>query len=219
MVRKQSFSTTALVVQTSKSSVKHWRRRQVYQVKKDRKAKKKKGDLEFPTDQKKKLKQSNLNGDLVESLDIEGFRDLFQVQHSLDVARIGFQNCGPQHKSQHTKKSQDGAMAVSSGKYDVMLVAEHGLYPPKLESSDGWHDQRCMTMKGSYSRLSYNTNDGDSTAWNQYGGTSVTLTADMKSRMASKGADPTKVGRWTWVRMEVGLGELVGWWNGDRVGD
>ena len=75
-------------------------------------------------------------------------------------------------------------MVVSSGKYDVMLVAEHGLYPPELESSDGWHDRICMTIKCSYYCLSHNTNDGDFTAWNQYGGTGVTLTADMKSRIA-----------------------------------
>ena len=60
----------------------------------------------------------------------------------------------------------------------------------------------CMTMKSSYSRLSYNTNDEDNTPWNQYGCTSVTLTADMKSQMVSKGVDPTKLGRWTWVRLE-----------------
>ena len=42
---------------------------------------------------------------------------------------------------------------------------------------------------------------------NQYGGTGVTLTADMKSRMASKGSDPTKLGRWTWVRIEGKAGE------------
>ena len=91
-------------------------------------------------------------------------------------------------------------MAVSSGKYNVMLVAGHDLYPPKLESSQSWHDPMCTTMKCSYSRLSYNTNDGDSTAWHQYSGTGVTLTADMKSRMASKGDNPTKLGQWTWVR-------------------
>ena len=84
-------------------------------------------------------------------------------------------------------------MAVSSGKYDVMLVAEHGLYPPALEAAEGWHDCMCMTMKGPNSHLSYNTNDGDSTHRNKYGGTGVTLTADMKSRMASKGADPSKL--------------------------
>ena len=78
-----------------------------------------------------------------------------------------------------------------------MIVPEHGLYPPELDSSEGWHDRMCMSMKCSYSCLNYNTNDGDSTPWNQYGSTGVTLTADMKSRMASKGADPTKLGRWT----------------------
>ena len=73
----------------------------------------------------------------MESLDVEGFGDLFQAQHPPDVIRVEFQNCGPQRKQRHAKKSQDGAMAVASGKYDVMLVAEHGLYPPELESSDG----------------------------------------------------------------------------------
>ena len=77
MVRKQSFSTTALVVQTSKRSVGRQRRRQVHQVKKGRKggrkARKKKGGSGVSFRPKKKLKQSNLNGALVESLDVEGF--------------------------------------------------------------------------------------------------------------------------------------------------
>ena len=65
----------------------------------------------------------------------------------------------------------------------MLLVAE----------SEGWHDRMCMSMKGSYSCLSYNTNYGDSTPWNQYGGTGVILTADMKSRMSYKGSDPSKL--------------------------
>ena len=77
MVRKQSFYTTALVVQTSKSSVGRWRQRQVHQVKTGReggrKAKKKKGGSGGFCRPKKKLKQSNLNGALVESLDVEEF--------------------------------------------------------------------------------------------------------------------------------------------------
>ena len=70
MVRKQSFSTTSLVVQTIKSSVGRRRRRQVHQVKKGRKggrkAKKKKGGSRGSSRPRKKLKQSNLNGELVE---------------------------------------------------------------------------------------------------------------------------------------------------------
>ena len=93
------------------------------------------------------------------------------------------------------------------GKYGVLLVVEHGLYPPELDTSESWHDQICMSMKGSYSRLSYNTNDGDATPWNQYGGMGVTLAANVKSRMASKGAGPTKLGRWTWVWIEGKVGK------------
>ena len=57
--------------------------------------------------------------------------------------------------------------------------------------------------KRTYSHLSYNTNDGESTKWNQYGGTGITLNADLKSRMTTSGSggDPTKLGRWTWVRI------------------
>ena len=86
---------------------------------------------------KKKLKQSNLNGDLVEFLDVEGFGDLFHVHRLLDITRVGFQNCGPQPKSRHAKKSQDGSMAMAGGKYDVLLVAKHSLYPPELDASEG----------------------------------------------------------------------------------
>ena len=141
------------------------------------------------------MKQLNLNGDLVESLDVEGFGDLFQIRHQLIVNRVGFQNCGPQPKSRHAKKSQDGPMAMSGGKQDALLVAEHGLYPPELEPSEGWHDRMCMSMKGSFSCLSYNTNDNDTACWIQYGGTGVTITADMKSRMEDQDSDPTKIAR------------------------
>ena len=72
-------------------------------------------------------------------------------------------------------------MAMAGGKYDVLLVAEHGLYSPELAASEGWHDRMCMSMKGTYSRLSYNTNDRVFTPWNQYGDMGVTLTADVLS--------------------------------------
>ena len=97
---------------------------------------------------------SNLNGVLVESLDVEEFEGHFQVQHPLDVTCVGFPNCGPQPWQRHNKKSQDGAMAMSGGKYDVLLVAKHGLYPPKLDAKQGWHNCMYMTTKGSYARLS-----------------------------------------------------------------
>ena len=59
----------------------------------------------------------------------------------------------------------------------------------------------CMINKGTFTCLSYNTNDDEGTKWNQYGGTGITLNADMRSRMIhdGNGGDPTKLGRQTWT--------------------
>ena len=84
-----------------------------------------------------------------------------------------------------------------------------------MDVKHGWHDRICMTMKSSYARLSYNTNDGDAIPWNQYGGTGVTLTADMKARIVYKDADLTKLGLrffhisfwfgyWSWMGLDIG---------------
>ena len=92
---------------------------------------------------------------------------------------------------------------MSAGMYDILLFAEHGLYPPALEPQHQMHDRMCMMNKGTFTRLSYNTNDGPDTLWNQYGGTGITLNKDMRARKAkdSVGGDPTKLGRWTWTKI------------------
>ena len=53
----------------------------------------------------------------------------------------------------HSKKTQDGATAMVGGKYDILLVTEHELYPPALDAKEDWYDRMCMTMKSSYSLL------------------------------------------------------------------
>ena len=99
---------------------------------------------------------------------------------------------------------------MSAGKYDVLLYAEHGLYPPALEPQHQMHDRMCVMNKGTFTRLSYNTNDGTNTKWNQYGGTGITLNTDMRARKAKDGVggDPTKLGRWTWTKI-CGKGDIT----------
>ena len=75
---------------------------------------------------------------------------------------------------------------MSAGKYDILLYAEHGLYPPALEPRHQMHDRMCVMDKGTFTRLSYNTNNGIDTMWNQYGGTGITLNKDMRARMRKK---------------------------------
>ena len=37
-------------------------------------------------------------------------------------------------------------MAISSGKYDVMLVAEYGLNSPTLQPQQGWYHRICLCL-------------------------------------------------------------------------
>ena len=92
---------------------------------------------------------------------------------------------------------------MSAGKYDVSLYGEHGLHAPALEPKHQIHDRMCMMNKGTFTPLSYNTNDGNDTKWNQYSGTVITLNTDMRSSMTKGGVggDPTKLRRWTWTRI------------------
>ena len=79
------------------------------------------------------LAQSNLSGDIVASVNVEDFGNVFVCKHPPDVTRVAFQNCGPQPQRKHAHKARSGFAAIVSGKYDVILVAEHGLNPVKLQ--------------------------------------------------------------------------------------
>ena len=92
---------------------------------------------------------------------------------------------------------------MSTRKYDVLLFAKHGLYSPSFEPKHGWHNRMCKMDKGTFTSLSYNTNNGRVTKWNQHGGTSINFNADLRFRLTAggSGGDPTKLGSWTWVRI------------------
>ena len=128
---------------------------------------------------------------------MKGFGDRFEPRQSRDFTRVGFQNCGPQPQYRTSKKAMNGSLAMSAGKDDVLLFAEHDLYGPALEPKHQMHNYMCVINKGTMTRLSYNTNNGARTKWNKYGGTGFTLNADMRARMTKDGweSDPTKLGR------------------------
>ena len=77
----------------------------------------------------------------------------------------------------------------------------YGRNSQALEPEHAMHNRMCMRNTGTFTRLSYNTNDGKETKWNQYSGIGITLNADMISRMTKggSGGDPTKLRRWTWA--------------------
>ena len=91
-----------------------------------------------------------MHDQVVESLNIEGFGDHFQPEYPAIVIRIAFQNCGPQPQWRHGKKVQDVSMVMCIGKYGVMLVAEHRLNLHELQTQQGWHNQKCIAAKGTF---------------------------------------------------------------------
>ena len=133
------------------------------------------------------LAQSNLAGNIVESVDVEAFGDVLDPRQSRDFTRVGFQNCGKQPRFKSDHKSLDVARAMAAGKYDVLLFAEHNLYGPALEPTHQMHDRMCTMNKGTMMRVSYNTNDRPGTNWRQYGGTGFTINTDMRARRIQNG--------------------------------
>ena len=60
--------------------------------------------------------------------------------------QITFQNSGPQPQFFTSKKVINRALAMSVGKYNVLIFAKHRLYPPALLPKYGWYNCMC-TMK------------------------------------------------------------------------
>ena len=87
-------------------------------IKNGRKRKKKNGGTIQSSQQQqqqqpnKVLKQSNLDGIIVKSLDVEEFGDYFWPTQSKEFTRIAFKNSGPQPQFRTSKKAIDVALAM-----------------------------------------------------------------------------------------------------------
>lgn len=55
-------------------------------------------------------------------------------------------------------------MAMNTGKYNVTLVSEHGLNPPKFQLQKRWNYYMCISCKDAFTHLSYDANDDDNAA-------------------------------------------------------
>jgi hypothetical protein len=60
-----------------------------------------------------------------------------------------------------------------------------------------------------FSQVSYNSMENDKSRWNQFGGTGVTISEDLRARKSEHGSDPTKLDRWTFVRVHRRQGEAT----------
>ena len=59
---------------------------------------------------------------------------------SKEFTCIAFQNCGRHPQLRTTKKVMDGSLAMSAGKYDILLYGEHNPYAQALEPKHQMHE-------------------------------------------------------------------------------
>ena len=129
----------------------------------------------------------------------ETFGDELPLPKPPSVTRIAFQNCGPQPQFSNNAKSHQLADAFVSGHYDIFLFAEHGLYPPSLQSGQSWHDQLGLgNKKKTYSVVGYNRHERHQTSWHRTGGCAITVSSPFRDRKVDSGWDLHGLGRWCW---------------------
>jgi hypothetical protein len=162
-----------------------------------------------PKSPRSRLKQLTLQGEILAAKDSGIFGHELPEEKIVSVTRCAFQNCGPQPEYKRAAKAIANSEALHRGGYDVTMFAEHGLNASKLASGQSWHHQVCMNSKKTFPQVSYNSMENDKSQWNQFGGTGVTISEDLRARKSKHGSDPTQLGRWTFVRVHGRRGEAT----------
>ena len=116
---------------------------------------------------------------------------------------ITFQNTGPQPASSYAHKAVQIARAFKESKASVALYAETSLNEPLIRPEHRFHSRMRRINKAAQSFSNNNRHLGPNSAWNARGGTAITIDSYMGSHKTQdgSGADPTGLGRWTWVRV------------------
>ena len=113
---------------------------------------------------------------------------------------MAFQNaqCFPEHASHY--KSRNIISHIVEHEYDVWLTCEVGLCWRKLLAVDQWEERSFGKLKDSTSIFAYNSTEPSLEDKIQYGGVGIVASSEIKHSIVNRGKDPSKLGRWTWIR-------------------
>ena len=140
--------------------------------------------------------------------DNEAFGNEFPTKPDPNCSIVTFQNTGQMDQYTLQAKSQQIAEAFKKSNASVAMYAEHCLHKTG-EQTEQFHACMVNWNHGSLSKISYNKDAKSNTHWNYPGGTALTMDRVSRAHMRTYGADSTGLGRWTWVRLEGRLINLV----------
>ena len=98
------------------------------------------------------------------------------------------------------KSKEITQMALGKDGADIRMWQEIGLYWPKLENINKWHNRLRGRSHGVSSVFGYNSLEDDITSTRQFGGTAVISNSRLTSIKERTGKDLRGLGRWSWMR-------------------
>jgi len=161
-----------------------------------------------------RLTQSTLQGTSLAAADSEAFGHPFPNSPATNCSIVTFQNIGPQPQFTHSSRSSRNSTAFSTSHASLSLLAEHCLNERALEPQ---HYFSRRLSRASSSAFSYLTNNSqESTDWRQPGGTGFIANHTFMSHKISHGADPTGLGRWSFLRLRGKHGATISFFSAYR---
>ena len=147
------------------------------------------------------LSQRDLQGNNQELSDAEEYGDIMAAKRD-NVLRIMLHNINRLPISAKSDKSRQLISTIANKQIDVALLTEIGLCWKLLDNKDQWFERVRMSFQSSRSEFAYNKTEMECTEVVQFGGVGAMAMDDVSHRVVSQGSDPTKLGRWSWIRME-----------------
>ena len=98
------------------------------------------------------------------------------------------------------KSKEITEMALGKDSADIRMWQEVGLYWPKVEKINKWHNRLRGRSHGVASVFGYNTLEDNITNTRQFGGTAVITNNRLTSIKNQTGTDSRGLGRWSWIR-------------------
>jgi hypothetical protein len=184
--------------------------------KESKKAKKKRMKGTTQNDKKKKsikqvyrdYQQLSLDGDNITRTDAEVFGDAMK-QKPPNTARFGFQNIQLLPANSRHYKSRQLVDHIVQAELDALLMNEVGINWDSLSADNQWVERTIGKLHGSTAIFAHNTTELDITDTIQYGGVGIVATKELAHRIIARGRDPTKLGRWAWIRIQGKEGHTV----------
>jgi hypothetical protein len=130
------------------------------------------------------------------------FADLLTREKPEGHIRITAGNIGFLPQPAQAAKSRHFIDSLKNFNTDIHLGTEPNIQWSELDAENQWYQRSKETLNRQSYKFGFNRNDHTNSRARQIGGTFVVALQEGQPRVFEKGEDTTKLGRWTWMRIQ-----------------